>query len=62
MEKMTENMIREQLALAKQQGYLVEVHNLPGDDYFNVGFVVGMDPVFCLLISINWDGTVRSTV
>ena len=39
MEKMTENMItenmiREQLALAKQQGYLVEVHNLPGDDYF----------------------------
>ena len=62
MEKMTERMVREQLALAKQGGYLVEVHNLPGDDYFNVGFVVGIDPTFCLLISVDWDGKINGLI
>lgn len=62
MTKMAENTVREQLALAKQQGYLVEVHNLPGDDYFNVGFVVGMDQLFCLLISIDWDGKINGLI
>lgn len=62
MVKMTENQIREQLALAKQQGTLIEVHNLPGDDYFNVGFVVGLDPTFCMLISIDWDGKINGLI
>lgn len=62
MEKMTESMVRQELALAKQQGYLVEVHNLPNDDYFNVGFVVGLDPTFCLLISIDWDGKINGLI
>ena len=62
MEKMTERVVREQLVLAMQQGYLVEVHNLPGDDYFNVGFVVGIDPTFCLLISIDWDGKINGLI
>lgn len=62
MTRMAENTVREQLALAKQGGYLVEVHNLPGDDYFNVGFVVGMDPLFCLLISIDWDGKINGLI
>lgn len=62
MEKMTENAVRERLAMARQQGYLVEVHNIPDDDYFNVGFVVGVDPVFCLLISIDWDGKINGLI
>lgn len=62
MEQMTARMVREQLALAKQDGYLVEVHNLPDDDYFNVGFVVGIDPTFCLLISIDWDGKINGLI
>lgn len=59
---MKETEIRAELAIAKQQGTLIEVHNLPGDEYFNVGFVVGVDPTFCLLISIDWDGKINGLV
>lgn len=59
---MKETKIREQLAIAKQQGTLIEVHNLPGDEYFNVGFVVGIDPTFCLMISIDWDGKINGLI
>lgn len=60
--RMTENAVRAELALAKQQGTLIEVHNLPGDEYFNVGFVVGIDPTFCLMISIDWDGKINGLI
>lgn len=59
---MKETKIRAQLAIAKQQGTLIEVHNLPGDEYFNVGFVVGIDPTFCLMISIDWDGKINGLI
>lgn len=62
MEKKTQAQVQEQLALAKQQGTLIEVHNLPNDDYFNVGFVVGLDPTFCMLISIDWDGKINGLI
>lgn len=59
MRKESESENRVQLTMAKQQGTLIEVHNLPNDDYFNVGFVVALDPVFCLMISIDWDGKIN---
>lgn len=62
MEKMKQTDLRAQLALARQQGILIEIHNLPGDDYFNVGFVVAMDPAFCLVISIDWDGKINGLI
>lgn len=60
--KMNKTAIRAELAIAKQQGTLIEVHNLPGDEYFNVGFVVGIDPTFCLMISIDWDGKINGLI
>lgn len=62
MKKAQEKDIRVQLTIAKQQGTLIEVHNLPQDDYFNVGFVVAIDPVFCLMISIDWDGKINGLI
>lgn len=62
MEKMKQTNIRAQLALARQQGTLIEIHNIPGDQYFNVGFVVAMDPLFCLVISIDWDGKINGLI
>ncbi|MRN07627.1 hypothetical protein EAI26_09590 [Lactobacillus sp. 0.1XD8-4] len=62
MRRESENDNRVQLTLAKQQGTLIEVHNLPNDDYFNVGFVVALDPVFCLMISIDWDGKINGLI
>lgn len=59
---MNENDVRARLAIAKQQGTLVEVHNLPNDEYFNVGFIVAMDPTFCLMISIDWDGKINGLI
>lgn len=59
---MNKTAIRAELAIAKQQGTLIEVHNLPGDEYFNVGFVVGIDPTFCLMISIDWDGKINGLI
>lgn len=59
MKKVSEKDNRVQLTIAMQQGTLIEVHNLPNDEYFNVGFVVALDPVFCLLISIDWDGKIN---
>ena len=52
--------IKIQLTIAKQQGKLIEVHNIKDDDYFNVGFVVGIDNYFCLMISIDWDGKINN--
>lgn len=62
MRKSQEQDIRVQLTIAMQQGTLIEVHNLPNDDYFNVGFVVAIDPVFCLMISIDWDGKINGLI
>ncbi len=62
MKKEQEKDIRVQLTIAKQQGTLIEVHNLPDDEYFNVGFVVALDPVFCLMISIDWDGKINGLI
>ena len=62
MRKENENENRVQLTLAKQQGTLIEVHNLPNDEYFNVGFVIALDPVFCLIISIDWDGKINGLI
>lgn len=62
MKKAQEKDIRVQLTIAKQQGTLIEVHNLPQDNYFNVGFVVAIDPVFCLMISIDWDGKINGLI
>ena len=62
MRKESESENRVQLTMAKQQGTLIEVHNLPNDDYFNVGFVVAFDPVFCLMISIDWDGKINGLI
>lgn len=62
MRKESESENRVQLTMAKQQGTLIEVHNLPNDDYFNVGFVVALDPVFCLMISIDWDGKINGLI
>lgn len=62
MKKASENDIRVQLTIAKQQGTLIEVHNLPNDEYFNVGFVLALDPAFCLMISIDWDGKINGLI
>lgn len=62
MKKEQEKDIRIQLTIAKQQGTLIEVHNLPQDDYFNVGFIVAIDPAYCLMISIDWDGKINGLI
>ena len=62
MEKMKQSDLRAQLTIARQQGTLIEVHNIPNDDYFNVGFVLAIDPAFCLLISIDWDGKINALI
>ena len=54
--------VKIQLTIAKQQGKLIEVHNIKNDDYFNVGFVVGIDNHFCLMISIDWDGKINGLI
>lgn len=59
---MTEQDVRIQLTIAKQNGILIEVHNLAGDDYFNVGFVIGLDNTFCQLISVDWDGKINGLI
>ncbi|WP_251548261.1 hypothetical protein [Limosilactobacillus caecicola] len=51
--------IKEQFALAEQQGNLVEVYNFDDDDTFNVGFVIAMDALFVLLLGIDWDGKIN---
>lgn len=56
---MSSNEIREQLLLSQQQGNLVEVYNFTDDDVFNVGFVIAMDPLFVLLLGIDWDGKIN---
>lgn len=62
MEKMKQSDLRAQLAIARQQGTLIEVHNIPNDDYFNVGFVLAIDPAFCMMISIDWDGKINGLI
>ncbi|MEY8442360.1 hypothetical protein AALA17_06950 [Lactobacillaceae bacterium 24-114] len=62
MERQDKRDIRIQLAIAKQQGKLIEVHNLQDDSYFNVGFVVGLNDQFCLMISIDWDGKINGLI
>ncbi|MDO4903451.1 MAG: hypothetical protein Q3959_04235 [Limosilactobacillus sp.] len=62
MEKMNHADVRAQLTIARQQGTLIEVHNIPDDSYFNVGFVLAMDPQFCLMISIDWDGKINGLI
>lgn len=56
---MSPNEIREQLVLSQQQGNLVEVYNFADDEIFNVGFVIAMDPLFVLLLGIDWDGKIN---
>lgn len=56
---MSPNEIKEQLVMANQQGNLVEVHDFADDDYFDVGFVIAMDPIFVLLLGIDWDGKIN---
>ena len=56
---MAPNEIKEQLVMAEQQGNLVEVYNFNDDDLFNVGFVIAMDPLFVLLLGIDWDGKIN---
>lgn len=55
IEHMNEPQIREQLTISQQQGTLVEVYNFADDDTFNVGFVIAMDPLFVLLMTLDWD-------
>lgn len=62
LEQVDKRDIRIQLTIAQQQGKLIEVHNIKGDDYFNIGFVVGMDNHFCLMISIDWDGKINDLI
>ncbi|HJF54116.1 MAG TPA: hypothetical protein K8W06_03080 [Limosilactobacillus coleohominis] len=57
--QMSPNEIKEQLVMANQQGYLVEVYNFADDDIFNVGFVIAIDPLFVLLLGIDWDGKIN---
>lgn len=56
---MTLNEIKETLIMAQQQGNLVEAYNFDDDDIFNVGFVIAMDPLFVLLLGIDWDGKIN---
>lgn len=51
--------IKEQLVMAQQQGYLLEIYNFNDDDDFNVGKVIAMDPLFVLFESIDWDGKIN---
>lgn len=53
IEHMNEPQIREQLTISQQQGTLVEVYNFADDDTFNVGFVIAMDPLFVLLMTLD---------
>ncbi|MBB1063590.1 hypothetical protein [Limosilactobacillus fastidiosus] len=62
MEQPNKQDVRIKLTIAKQQGKLVEVHNIKGDEYFNVGFIVGFDNYFCLMISIDWDGKINGLI
>jgi hypothetical protein len=62
LEQSNNQDIKIKLTIAKQQGKLVEVHNIKGDDYFNVGFVVSIDNYFCLMISIDWDGKINGLI
>ena len=55
IEHMDESRIREQLTISQQQGTLVEVYNFDDDDTFNVGFVIAMDPLFVLMMTLDWD-------
>lgn len=45
--------------MAQQQWNLVEVYNFDDDDIFNVGFVIAIDPLFVLLLGIDWDGKIN---
>lgn len=56
---MSETEIKEELVIARQQGTLVEVYNFQDDDIFNVGFVIAIDSLFVLLLSIDWDGKIN---
>ena len=60
MRKESESENRVQLTMAKQQGTLIEVHNLPNDDYFNVGFVVASIQYFVWWSVLT--GMVKSTI
>lgn len=62
MEQPNKQDVKIQLTIAKQQGKLVEMHNIKGDEYFNVGFIVGLDNYFCLMISIDWDGKINGLI
>lgn len=62
MKETAKQDVKIQLTIAKQQGKLIEVHNIKGDDYFNVGFVVELDNYFCLMISIDWDGKINDLI
>lgn len=55
IEHMDELQIREQLTISQQQGTLVEVYNFADDDTFNVGFVIEVDQLFVLLLTLDWD-------
>lgn len=56
---MSSSEIKEQLIMAQQQGNLVEVYNFDDDDIFNVCFVIAIDPLFVLLLGIDWDGKIN---
>lgn len=60
MELMTQEQIRAQLAVSKQQGSLVEVHDFDeAGETFDVGFVLAVDELFVLLLGIDWDGKIN---
>lgn len=56
---MSPDEIREEFVLAEQNGNLVEVYNFSDDDTFNVGFIIAMDKLFVLLLTIDWDGKIN---
>lgn len=56
---MSPDQIREEFVLAEQNGNLVEVYNFSDDDTFNVGFIIAMDKLFVLLLTIDWDGKIN---
>lgn len=59
---MKTNEIKEQLVMAQQQDYLLEIYNFNDDDNFNVGKVIAMDPWFVLVESIDWDGKLNGLI
>lgn len=60
MELMTQEQIRAQLAVSKQQGSLVGVHDFDeAGETFDVGFVLAVDELFVLLLGIDWDGKIN---